>query len=443
VKRSGTNPQEASHREGASDPAAERQNWAGNLSFRAVEIQEPGAVEEVQALVKSRARIKALGTRHSFHDIADTPGTHVSLARFREMTLDASRGTVSVGAGVRYGELAVWLHAQGLALKNLASLPHITVAGACATGTHGSGVGNQCLSTEVAAVEFVDGRGEWVRWSREDGERFRGAVVGLGALGVVTRLTLEVVPTFEVAQTVYESLPFAELERHWDDVLAAGYSVSLFTDWRHHQVGQVWVKRKTSGQAELEWMETLWGARRQQVKLHPLPGHSAEHCTEQMGCVGPWHERLPHFRMDFVPSSGAELQTEYLVPRERGMEALLAVERLSEEISPHLRISEIRTVAADELWMSMAYRQDSLAIHFTWQPHGEAVQRLLPQIEASLAPLGARPHWGKLFSAPRNSLTELYPRFKDFLALVRECDPEGKFRNAYIERYLLGEDGSS
>ena len=419
-------------------PDLPRRNWAGNLIFQASQVSEPSTVEEVQHLIKACPRIKALGTRHSFHDIADTSGMHLSLHHFDEMMLDPVAGTVSVGAGVRYGELGAWLQANGFALQNLASLPHISVVGACATATHGSGLGNQCLSAAVAAVEFVDGHGERVTWTRKrEPQKLAASVVALGALGVVTRMTLDVVPSFSVAQTVYENLPLDSLGKHWEEVLGAGYSVSLFTDWRQQRIRQIWVKQRLSEAAEAEVPDTLYGALRQQDKLHPLPGHAAEHCTEQMGRPGPWFERLPHFRMDFTPSSGAELQTEYLVPVEQGMEALLAVQRLGASISPHLQISEIRTIAADDLWMSMAYERDSLAIHFTWQPHGEAVQRLLPLIEESLAPFGARPHWGKLFSMPRTRVGEIYPRFNDFVALVKHCDPEGKFRNAYLDRYLL------
>jgi xylitol oxidase len=421
-----------------TNPESLRRNWAGNLVFQAAQVSEPTSLEELQHLIRVSSRVKALGTRHSFHDIADTSGMHLSLRRFDEMTLDPVAATVSVGAGVRYGELGAWLHAKGFALKNLASLPHISIVGACATATHGSGLGNHCLSGEVAAVEFVDGRGELVTWTRQsEPQKLAASVVALGALGVVTRVTLDVVPTFSVAQTVYENLPLDSLDRHWEEILGAGYSVSLFTDWRQDRIRQIWVKRKLAQSVETEPPETLFGAVRQQDKLHPLPGHAAEPCTEQMGQPGPWFERLPHFRMDFTPSSGAELQTEYLAPIERGMEALLAVQRLGASISPHLQISEIRTVAADDLWMSMAYERDSLAIHFTWQPHGEAVQRLLPRIEESLAPFGARPHWGKLFSMPRTRLREIYPRFNDFVALVKHCDPERKFRNAFLDRYLL------
>ncbi len=431
---------EKSDAELLTDPQSHHSNWAGNIVFKASQRSEPAAVEELQRLIKVCSRIKALGTLHSFHNIADTLGMHLSLRRFDEMTLDPAVRTVSVGAGVRYGELVAWLHAKGYALKNLASLPHISVAGACATATHGSGLGNQCLSAEVAAIEFVDGRGERIAWTRQsEPQKLAASVVALGALGVVTRVTLDVVATFSIAQTVYENLSLDSLDRHWEEVLGAGYSVSLFTDWRQNRIKQIWVKRKLAQSAETDPPESLFGALRQKDKLHPLPGHAPEPCTEQMGQPGPWFQRLPHFRMDFTPSSGAELQTEYFVPLHRGMEALLAVQRLGAAISPHLQISEIRTVAADNLWMSMACERDSLAIHFTWQPHGEAVQRLLPQIEASLAPFKARPHWGKLFSMPRERLQELYPRFHDFVALAKHCDPEGKFRNAYLDRYLLGD----
>jgi xylitol oxidase len=413
--------------------AKQRTNWAGNHVFAATELLLPASVAEIQAAVRGRTRLKALGVGHSFNAIADTAGCQLSLRGFDDMALDAAARTVTVGAGVTYGRLAPWLDAQGFAVPNLASLPHISVLGACATGTHGSGVGNGGLATAVVAFEMVDGTGAIVRLSREDDlDIFAGTVVALGALGIVTSVTLNVVPRFTIAQTVYEGLSFAELEQNLRAVLSSGYSVSLFTDWQDHRATQVWLKQR-SDESAVANADFFYGARLQQDKLHPLTGMPAENCTEQFGVPGPWYERLPHFRMEFTPSSGAELQTEYFVPLEHGWEAIKAVETLRDSITPLLIVSELRAIAADDLWLSMAYKRESLALHFTWKPEWAAVRTLLPLIEEKLVQFGARPHWAKMFTIPALRIAPLYARFDAFTALRKRFDPENRFSNGFLE----------
>ncbi len=415
-----------------------RTNWAGNYTFEAAHLDEPGNADEVRQIVKTVSHTKALGARHSFNNIADTAGDQISLKRLDQMTLNKEARTVTVGAGITYGHLAPWLDAQGFAVHNLASLPHVTVVGACATATHGSGLHNGNLSSIVSAIEFIDGNGNVVTLSRAaNPDEFAGAVVGIGALGVITSITLDVVPTFQISQVVYENLSFDELGRNFEAIFGSGYSVSVFTDWQHHRGTQVWLKQTVSHDVAA-LPPLFYGATLQKTKLHPLAGHSAENCTEQQGIPGPWYERLPHFRMNFTPSSGAELQSEFFVPREHGYKAILAVEELRDHITPHLFVSELRTIAADNLWMSMAYQRDSLAIHFTWKPELESVRKVLPLIEAKLKPFEARPHWGKLFTVPHDQLQRLYPKLGDFQALVKHYDPNGRFRNDFLNRNLYG-----
>jgi xylitol oxidase len=341
-----------------------------------------------------------------------------------------------VGAGIAYGKLAPVIDAKGYALHNLASLPHISVAGAIATGTHGSGLHNGNLATAVEALELVMADGQVHTLTRGKDEHFAAAVVGLGAPGIVTRVTLNLLPTYKVAQSVYQNLSFDQLKDHFDEIFGAGYSVSLFTDWQNHRASQVWIKRKVESGDANKWEPEFHGAKLAKEKLHPIDGHPAESCTDQGGVPGPWYERLPHFRMNFTPSSGRELQAEYFVPRNRGYEAILAVEQLKNQVTPHLFVTELRTIAADDLWMSMAYQRDSLAIHFTLKPETDAVNKLLPQIEAKLEPFGARPHWGKVFAVEPAKLQARYPKLKDFKAMLAEHDPKGKFRNEFIEANL-------
>ncbi len=416
-----------------------RTNWAGNYRYSTDHLEKPRTVDELQQVVKKWDKLRALGARHSFNPIADSKSAQVSLEHLDSMSVDKKSRTVTVGAGVRYGTLAPYLQSNGFAVHNLASLPHVTVIGACATATHGSGSKNGNLSTAVSGLELVTAKGDVVTLSRHrDGDRFHGAVVGLGALGVVSKVTLDVVPTFDVSQVVYENLSFNQLEKHLDEIFASGYSVSLFTDWQNHRATQVWVKRRIENGKTPEMKPDFFGAKLATHKLHPLAGHSAENCTEQMGIPGPWYERLPHFRMNFTPSSGAELQSEFFVPREKAYQAILAVEQLRDKVTPHLFITEFRTIDADDLWMSPCYQRAAMAIHFTWKPEWPAVKGLLPQIEEKLKPFDARPHWAKLFTMAPSRVQAQYAKLNSFKDLVKTYDPAGKFRNQFIETNLYG-----
>ncbi|MWC00328.1 FAD-binding protein [Agromyces seonyuensis] len=416
-------------------------NWAGNLDYSARMLAAPRSIPELQELIASAepGSLKALGTRHSFNDVADTDGTAVSTASLQDgpaVAIDADRGVVAVASGVRYGELALELDAAGLALGNLASLPHISVGGAVATGTHGSGERNGSLAAAVAAVEFVDGRGEHVRLARGDAG-FDGAVVSLGVLGITTRLELDVEPSFELAQHVYRELPLEALVAHFDEIVGAGYSVSVFSTWQREGVAdQVWLKRRVDRDPAAP--AELFGARPADAPQHPIPGVSAVHCTPQLGVPGPWFQRLPHFLLEFRPSNGDELQSEYLVPRARALDALAALRRLAPRIAPLLLVNEIREVAADALWLSGSFETDVVAFHFTWQPRQAEVDALLPAIEAELLPLGARPHWGKRFAADASALEGRYSHWRDFAELRAEHDPRGVFANAFTRRVLGG-----
>ena len=409
-------------------------NWAGNLSYSTDRLHEAASVEQVRSLLRSQDKVKVLGTRHCFNSIADSRHNLLSLKPMHEVVaLDADARTVTIDAGITYGQLCPYLNTRGFALHNLASLPHISIAGACSTATHGSGETNGNLATAVSALEIVTAAGEVVKLSRKsDGEVFRGAVVGLGALGVITRITLDIQPTYAVRQYVYEDLPLAQMKDHFEDIQSSGYSVSLFTDWQKHRINEVWIKSRVGDGQAFAAPPELFGAKLAVRNLHPIAELSAENCTEQMGVSGPWYERLPHFRMGFTPSAGKELQSEYFVPRHNAIDAILALERLRDQVTPHLLISEIRTVAADDLWMSTCYRRPSVTIHFTWKQDWPAVRRLLPVIEKELSPFQPRPHWGKLFTLPAAELRSRYEKLPDFIQLAAKYDPKGKFRNDFL-----------
>ena len=418
---------------------AVRKNWAGNYTYKAQNLHQPNTVEEVQALVKKLNQQKALGSCHCFNDIADSPLDQISTLNLNKVvSLDEKAMTVTVEGGSKYGQFSPELDKKGYALHNLASLPHISVAGACATATHGSGMKNGNLASAASAIEMVTGTGDIITLSREkDGDKFNGAVVGLGALGIITKVTLDVQKSFQVRQDLFQDLPLQQLKEHFEEIMSSGYSVSLFTDWQNGIISQVWVKRKVEADTKAMGAD-FFGAKAATKNLHPITALSAENCTDQMGVAGPWYERLPHFKMGFTPSSGEELQSEFFVPRQNAVDAILALEKKRDQITPQLMITEIRAIAADNLWMSPCYKQDCIAIHFTWKQHIPEVMQLLPMIEAELAPFNYRPHWGKLFTIAPSILHSRYERLPDFLNLVKEYDPKGKFKNDYLNKNIFG-----
>lgn len=456
----------------------ELRNWAENIQLSSASLHSPRSVEELQGIVRAARKVKVLGARHSFNDIAAIdaqpetdegvqsrgPGVaassswaYISLAQLDlPLTFDFNRGAVTCPAGITYGELCQKMHESGVALHNMASLPHITVAGACATGTHGSGDSNGNLSTAVVGLEMVTADGALRSLTLEkDGENFKGALIGLGGLGVVTRLTLAAEPAYGMRQTVYEDLPVTQLYQQFEQIMSGAYSVSLFTDWQDGTVNQVWLKRRTgpwverdgqSGASATSSSSThsqtdpaeIFGAASAPTHRHPVTRFPPEPCTPQMGLPGPWHERLPHFLVDSTPASGNELQTEYFVPRVFAVPALQAVERLGDRFGELLWISEVRSVAADRLWLSQSYGTPTIGIHFSWKKEWPAVREVLGAVEEALTPFDVRPHWGKLFTLPTEQVQAAFPRMADFRALLESTDPEGKFRNGYLDRFVWG-----
>ncbi|MDQ0000795.1 D-arabinono-1,4-lactone oxidase [Pseudarthrobacter sulfonivorans] len=408
-------------------------NWAGNLEYSATDVRHPTSVAGLAELVVGSGRVKALGSRHSFNRVGDTDGMHILMDSLpQEIELDSDRRIVRVSGGVSYGALCRTLDKDGFAIHNLASLPHISVAGAVQTGTHGSGVDNPSLAGAVERIELVRPSGEQVSLSRGDGDEFLGSVVGLGALGIVTGLELAVRPGFTMRQRVLENVPWELALADFPALVSSAYSVSLFTDYAGDAISQVWLKALDSQPVQTE----LFGATPATQPRHPLPGMSGENCTAQLDEPGPWLDRLPHFRHEFTPSNGEELQSEYILPLEHGPAAIQAVRSIADTLAPLLFVSEIRTGAADEFWLSPFYRQQSVALHFTWKPLQADVEAVLPELEELLRPFGARPHWGKLFTPSTHDWEALYPRFADFRALADMHDPGGKFRNALLDAIL-------
>ncbi|WP_110589254.1 FAD-binding protein [Microbacterium suaedae] len=413
-------------------------NWAENLVYRAERVVRPRTIDELREVLASGGPVRALGTRHCFNDIADTTGTLISLADMpRE--IEVSGDTVRVAGGVRYGDLAPVLEENGRALATLASLPHISVAGAVATGTHGSGDRVPSLSAAVRSVTLVTPGGDDVTLTRDDAD-FGGAVVHLGALGIVTALELDTEPSYEVAQYAFDAPRWDEILADYDAVTSLGDSVSIFTTWRDPQAAdQLWVKRRVrpGGDEIDDSIISRLGARAADGPRHPIPGVDAEACNAQGGVPGPWFERLPHFRMDFTPSVGAELQSEFFVARADAPAAIEAVRGIAGVVSPLLHVCEIRSISADDLWLSPSSGRDSVALHFTWRLDEPAVRAALPTLEKALAPFDVRPHWGKIFTMPGEEVAARYPRWHDFRALRARLDPMDRLQNAYTRRLEL------
>lgn len=368
-------------------------NWAGNVRFGAQRLRRPTSVAALQELVRASRKVKVVGARHSFTDIADCDETLISLeALDLPLEIDHAAARVTVPAGITYGALAQQLHAAGLALHNVASLPHITVAGAISTATHGSGdkLGN--LATAVVGLDVVNADGDLVTFAREqDATAFEGAVVGLGGVGALARVTLAVEPAYTIQQEVYLDVPLAEVTANFDAVMSSAYSVSLFPTWQSDYVNQLWRKHRVEADAPRPVAPTYLGGQAATLHLRPAGG-PGDLCTPQLGQVGPWHKRLPHFRIDATLPGDDELQTEYFVPRAHAADAIRAVATLGPRLAGVIKVSEVRSMAADRLWMSMAYGEETVGIHFSWRGRREAVARLLPMIEARLLSYRPRPH---------------------------------------------------
>ena len=414
-------------------------NWSGTYDYTAKRVHHPTTLDEVQEIVSRSPRVRPLGTRHSFNDLADSDGELISLVDFDSaMTIDPDAHTVVVGGGVRYGVLASYLQQHGYALHNMGSLPHISVAGAISTSTHGSGSANGSLSTSVSGLEIVSGRGEVITATRKDSD-FDAMVVSLGALGVITRVTIDIQPTFNARQDLYDDLPWDALLADFGAVMSSAYSVSLFTDWLGDSIQCLWIKTRLERGEPTTVPDALFGANRAPIVATRVLFDGAidhDNMTARGGVVGPWSERLPHFRLDSTPSNGDEIQTEFLVDIADAADALRAVRALGEQIAPHLHVTELRTVAGDSLWLSPAYGRDSLCIHFTWKNEPDAVAALVPLIESALAPFDPRPHWGKWFTLDASTLAPKYERLGDFAAIADRLDPDRQFRNGYLERVL-------
>jgi xylitol oxidase len=407
------------------------QNWSKNVDFNDRAFLQPESLTELQELVRSNQKIRARGTAHCFNEIANTSSYAINLAKMpRVIEVNPETKSVTVSSGLTYGELAPELHNQGWALSNLASLPHISIAGSISTGTHGSGIKNQNLANQVLSLDIVTAEGELRHIDRAN-PAFNALVVGLGLGGIVYQYELKIEPTFQIRQVIYPEIPLGILQRNFDQIMGTAYSVSYFTDWSNAQVGNLWCKFRDGEVIP----ESVGGSAKADKKYHPIPSVDPVACTDQLGESGDWHQRLSHFKLEFTPSVGEEIQTEFFVDRKDAAAAIEAVSNLGEEITPLLWITELRTIAADDLWLSGAYQRDTLAIHFTWKKD-LAIYPVIEKVEAALRPYNYRPHWGKVFTADGKYLSSVYPKMSEFKALVEALDPTSKFENLFTRKFI-------
>jgi xylitol oxidase len=402
-------------------------SWSGTVTYHFAAEHRPSDLDALRTLVSGSRALRPVGTAHTFSDLPDGAEA-VSLAAFDTVEVAEDRTSVRVGAGMTHATLAEALAPHGLALENLASLPHLNVVGAVATATHGSGVRTRNLATQVRALELVLASGDLLTLRRGDDD-LAGAVVGLGLLGVVHHVELDVVPAVPHRQLVLHDADVEGLPDRLHALLDLGRSVSVFTRW-DGTPHRVWVKWRDDDPAP---DPHPLGLRVADQPEHPIAGLDTIHCTLQGGVPGPWVERLPHFRPGYLPSVGDEVQSEYHLPREHGPAAARALADVGHLLDAALLTSEIRAVAADDLWLSPQSGQDTCSFHFTWTSDTTLASAAALVVEEALAPFSPRPHWGKHFNL---DVRDAYPRLPDFLALRERLDPDRTFVGPWAERVL-------
>jgi xylitol oxidase len=400
------------------------QNWSKNIDFNEKGFLQPQSLSELQEMVRSHTRIRARGSAHSFNEIANTDHYAINLSKMPQVIeVNQEKRLVKVSAGLTYGELAPALDKQGWALHNLASLPHISIAGSIATGTHGSGIKNQNLANQVISLSVVTADGDLRNISSGDSE-FNALVVGLGLGAIVYQYELKVEESYQIRQVIYPEIPLVEIRGNFDQIMSSAYSVSYFTDWADPQIGNLWCKFRDDQVIP----QSIGGAAAATRKFHPIPSVDPQACTEQLGEPGAWFERLPHFKLEFTPSVGEEIQSEFYVARKDADAALAAVAALGAEIAPLLWITELRTIAADNLLLSGSYQRDTLAIHFTWKKV-DAIYPVIAKIENALKPFEARPHWGKVYTTTFEEAVSKFSELAKFKEVIESLDPTRKFEN--------------
>lgn len=403
-------------------------NWGGNLAFEQAEVVKPKTISELAEMVRVN-KVRPVGTLHSFSPIAKGEGLLMSTANLAiKPELDSDRSVVRFGAAMRFGELALFLEQNGFALRNMGSLPHISVAGAAATGTHGSGDKNQILSSSLTSFSYLNHEGELIKVEKQD-PLFEAFRLGLGAYGIWVEAELSIVPSFQIRQDIFLEIPWSYFLEDPSRLTSAGYSVSLFGKWGTSTISQTWVKSEVE---DPRAGVPIAAIAPEQNSKRELADGVGDNLTEQGGKPGPWLHRLPHFRLDASPSAGNEIQTEYFFTRDKIAHAIEAVHSVAGKINPVLIISEIRSIAQDDAWLSPMRRGDSIALHFTWKNEPELVDIAVQELEKVLAPMEPIPHWGKVHHFTQSDLERAHPMLSKAREQFENADPSGKFSSDYL-----------
>ncbi|KAK3270130.1 hypothetical protein CYMTET_21453 [Cymbomonas tetramitiformis] len=448
-------------------------NWAGNIKFQ-TEVLYPTTVEEVVDIVVSHDKVRVLGTGHSFNNVAfgherGSSSVLISTRNLREVIDCCNNSVVRIQSGVTYADLGEFLRTRGLALPNIASLPGITVTGAASTATHGSGMKNPILASAVKSLTLVTHDGELRTFTRPgrkfnqaDGTftslateahelQFHSAVVGLGAVGVVVEMEIELVPSFDIQLCIYENIPLKALDKpqRFELLILRTYSTSLFTDWTGDAFSSVWLKSKLNYGETGEPCESRYKNKDVATKaVHPIPGLDAEACSKPG--VGPSHQQLPHFLDGFTPSNGDELQSEYFVSLRHWRPVTQALFKFGKQggFGKVLQISEVRFLQGDDFTLSpcsvLGGVNGCAAFHFTWHHDAPEVRKVLQAVEDLLGRFDPLPHWGKVFNMEAGILRARYgeDRLNAFRTLLQDTDWEGKFENEWMSSFLAPPKGA-
>jgi L-gulonolactone oxidase len=425
-------------------------NWAGNQAalprHYVVARSEADVVAAVSRGVAERERVRPVGSGHSFTDIAVTDGIIVDVAALAGVrSIDHATRLVTVGAGTRLADLNAALHDNGLALPNLGDVDRQTIAGAIGTATHGTGTRFNCISAAVAGVRVVTGDGGVLTVDGRSRPELLGPLrANLGALGILTEVTLQCVDAFNL-QAVEETLDIDELLASFDEVAAGNEHVEFYwfpgtrtglrkvnnrtTDPLRYNRRKAFVADEIMGNAVFGALVRL-GRRRPQLVAPALK--AAVPIGQRKRIVAPSHTVFcsPR-RVKFV-------EMEYAVPREALRDAFAEVRRIADSAAAPITFPiEVRVLDADDIPLSMASGRPSgfIAVHVD---AGSSHEAYFAAVEAAMARYDGRPHWGKLHRLGHEQLARLYPRWHEFMAARDELDPDRHFANPYLDR-VLGE----
>uniref|UniRef100_A0A915D0Y3 FAD-binding PCMH-type domain-containing protein n=1 Tax=Ditylenchus dipsaci TaxID=166011 RepID=A0A915D0Y3_9BILA len=418
-------------------------NWGGNFNFSTQDIKYPTTTAGVQQLVKEcKGKIRPVGTRHSFSEIANTNDTLICLVHMNLiLSVDPSVPSVTVQAGITYTDLIPFLQSIGLAIPMMASLGEISIAGAINTAVHGSGAGIGNLATQVLGLQMVLADGSVVQYSKgQNDTELAAATVGLGALGIVTQVTLQAQPTYNLAINVFENMDMSVLDTQLYNITHSGYAINMWSTFGTPGVlDQVWITTKVDSNGVNAYgnVSQLYGAPAATAQSSPIAALPPTYVVPQMGIVGPYYERLTDYDLGLSGQEGQQTQSEYYVDFDDFVPALKALQTLSAEINAVVYVALFRITEKDELWMSPQYKKTTMAIHFSWQPKLDQVMALLPKIEAALAPFNPIPHWGKLYTLKPEQYLPLLPKYPEWREQVELHDPTHKFRNKWLEENIF------